>query len=188
MMRIAITGGIGAGKSYVCNLMRLRGIEIYDCDSGAKRLMAESLSLRQALTSLIGPDTYVDGKLNKAVVAAYLLASEENKQAINSIVHPAVIKDFYNSGVQWMESAILYEAHLEDSVDKVVCVSAPENVRIERIMVRDSISEQKSREWIARQMNQEEVANRADVVIVNDGIQSLDEQITQMLEYLGIKN
>lgn len=185
-MRIAITGGIGAGKSYVCTLLKQRGIEIYDCDKGAKRLMAESAQLKNDLISLIGPDAYVGDKLNKAAVSSFLLASEANKQAVNAIVHPAVIDDFYHSGMQWMESAILYEAHLENTVDKVVCVVAPEEVRLLRIMQRDGITEEKAREWIAAQMPQERVAELADVVIVNDGSATLDDQIDNALQMLGI--
>lgn len=183
-MRIAITGGIGSGKSYVCHLLALREIKIYDCDAGAKRLMHTSEDLKKKLTSLIGKDTYVDGVLNKAVVAEFLLASEGNKQAINRIVHPAVIRDFYSSGTDWMECAILYDAHLENSVDWVVCVSAPEEIRVERIMARDGISEQKAKEWISAQIPQEEVEQRADFVMVNDGNRSLDEQIDMMLNVI----
>lgn len=179
---IAITGGIGSGKSYVCQRLKARGIDIYDCDEGAKRLMRSSEDLKRRLTELIGPDTYVDGLLNKPVVAQFLLASEDNKQAINHIVHPAVMQDFYDSGMQWMESAILYEAHLEHYVDYVVCVTAPENVRTERIMKRDGISRERALEWINRQMPQAEVAVRADYTIVNDGATDIDAQIEELMQ------
>lgn len=174
MRRTAITGGIGSGKSYICHLLAERGIEVYDCDAGAKRLMRNSPQLKARLTELIGPDTYVDGNLNKSVVATFLLASEENKQAINSIVHPAVIQDFYDSGLEWMESAILFEAHLEHTVDRIVCVTAPEEVRVERIMARDNITRERALEWIRSQMPQEEAASRSDIVIVNDGKTPID--------------
>lgn len=181
-MRIAITGGIGSGKSYVCQVLAHRGIEIYDCDTGAKRLMHSSDELKAQLFKLIGKDTYINGVLNKALVAEFLLASEENKNAINGIVHPAVIRDFYNSGKEWMECAILYEAHLENTVDKVLCVTAPEEVRIERIMKRDGITYERAKEWIDAQMPQEEVMHRADYIIVNDGRMSVDEQIDELLK------
>lgn len=185
-MKIAITGGIGSGKSYVCRLLAQRGIQIYDCDAGAKRLMHSSEDLKKQLTELIGPDTYQDGKLNKVVVAQFLLASEGNKQAINHIVHPAVIKDFYSSGMDWMECAILYDAHLEDTVDRVVCVTAPQSVRTERIMQRDGITREKATEWINAQISQDEAESRADYVIINDGITSLDEQIDALLKRINI--
>lgn len=175
--RTAITGGIGAGKSYVCSILREHGIAIYDCDEGAKRLIATSSDLKKRLTELIGPDTYVDGVYNRAAVTRFLLASEENKFALNAIVHPAVIDDFYASGMEWMECAILYEAHLEDTVDRVVCVVAPEEVRISRIVERDGITAERAAQWLKAQMPQEEAAARADFVVTNDGTTPILPQI-----------
>lgn len=180
-MKIAITGGIGSGKSFVCQLLAQRGIEIYDCDSAAKRLMRTSLTLQQQLTELIGPETYdKEGRLNKAEVAKFLLHSEQNAQAINAIVHPAVAQDFKESGCQWMECAILFESGFEQLVDKVVVVTAPEDIRIERIMLRDSIAREKALEWIHRQWAQEKVVSLSDFEIINDG-RPLEPQIERII-------
>ena len=136
-MKIGITGGIGSGKSYVCRMLEQRGIRIYDCDSAAKRLMRTSPTLRQQLTELIGPDTYdSEGHLNKAEVARFLLLSEQNAQAIDAIVHPAVAQDFLQSGYQWMECAILFESGFDNLVDKVIVVTAPEEIRIRKLQRR----------------------------------------------------
>ncbi|MBO4785901.1 MAG: dephospho-CoA kinase, partial [Prevotella sp.] len=105
-MKTAITGGIGSGKSYVCQLLKERGIDIYDCDSAAKRLMRTSEQLKARLRALVGDDVYIDGRLNKPLLAQFLLASDNNKQAVNAIVHPAVADDFIASGMEWMECAI----------------------------------------------------------------------------------
>ena len=176
-MRYCLTGGIGAGKSYVCSLLREKGVEIYDTDNAAKRLIAQSPEIRQQLKELIGG-------LDKQTIAAFLLKSEENKLAINSIVHPAVIKDFLNSGYEWMECAIIYEAHLEQYVDKVIAVTAPREVRIERIMSRDGISRKEAEQWIDAQYPQEKVAERADFVIINDGNKNLQKQIEELWQRL----
>ncbi len=187
-MKIAITGGIGSGKSYVCRLLEQRGISIYDCDSAAKRLMHTSEPLRQQLTELIGPDTYDnEGRLNKAVVAQFLLQSEENAKAIDNIVHPAVAHDFQNSGYQWMECAILFESGFEQLVDRIIVVTAPEEVRINRIMHRDGINSEKAQEWINRQWSQEKVRQRADFEIVNDGKQDLNQKINDIILSLSKK-
>jgi len=180
-MKVGITGGIGSGKSYVCRLLAERGITVYDCDAAAKRLISTSPTLRQQLTALIGPDTYQDGRYNKAVVAHFLLQSEENAKAIDAIVHPAVFRDFEESGAQWMESAILYESGAYKLVDRVIVVTAPEEVRIQRVMQRDNISREKAQEWMQRQWPQDEVIRRADYEIVNDGHADLKEQITKIL-------
>jgi dephospho-CoA kinase len=176
-MRYCLTGGIGAGKSYVCSLLREKGIEIYDTDNAAKRLIAQSPEIRRQLKELIGG-------LDKQTIAAFLLKSEENKLAINSIVHPAVIKDFLDSGYEWMECAIIYEAHLEQYVDKVIAVTAPREVRIERIMSRDGITREKAEQWIDAQYPQEKVAERADFVIDNDGKKDIKQQIEKIWQRL----
>ena len=180
--RIAITGGIGSGKSYVCKLLKARGIEVYDCDAGAKHVLATSAEVRRRLTELIGADAYMaDGRLNKAVVASFLLASEDNKKAINAIVHPAVMDDFISSGKEWMESAILFESGCDRFVDKVVAVTAPDDVRISRIMMRDNITRAKAQEWIDCQMSQEEIRRRSDFEIINDGRQDVESQIEDII-------
>ena len=173
-MKTGITGGIGSGKSYVCKLLAQRGIEVYDCDAAAKRLIRTSLHLRQQLKALIG-------SLDKAAISRFLLASEENQQAVNAIVHPAVFQDFEESGMQWMESAILFESGADKLVDRVVVVTAPEEVRIQRVMQRDSITREKALQWIARQWPQEQVKARADFEIVNDGHADLNSQIERLL-------
>ena len=183
-MKIAITGGIGSGKSYVCRLLEQRGISIYDCDAAAKRIMRNSPTLRQRLTALIGPDTYdSEGRLNKAEVARFLLQSEQNAKAIDEIVHPAVAQDFQESGYQWMECAILFESGFERLVDKVIVVTAPEEVRIQRIMLRDGITREKAQEWINRQWPQNLVVEKSDYEIVNDG-QPLEPQINEIVNSL----
>ena len=180
-MKIGITGGIGSGKSFVCQRLKTRGIEVYDCDSAAKRLIRTSNSIRGQLIQLIGEDAYIGESLNKVAVARFLLASESNAQAIDHIVHPAVFQDFMDSGMQWMESAILYESGINKLVDRVIVVTAPLEIRIQRVMQRDGITRENVEQWMQRQWSQEEVRKRADYEIVNDGIANIDVQIDKLL-------
>lgn len=184
-MKIGIAGGIGSGKSYVCQRIRQQGFEVYDCDDAAKRLIRTSPEIRQQLTALIGPGVYTDVEgeavLNKAVVAKFLLTSESNAQAIDRIVHPAVFKDFIESGLQWMESALMFESGIYKLVDKVVAVVAPKEIRIRRVMERDHISREKVLEWMNRQMDQKEIIHRADYVIINDGETEIDQQLENII-------
>lgn len=183
-MLTAITGGIGSGKSYVCRILENRGVSVYDCDAAAKRLMRTSEKLQQELRQLVGQDVYTsDGQLQKRVLADFLLTSEANKQALNDVIHPAVAEDFLSSGMTWLESAILFESGFDSRVsfDRIVCVSAPRDVRIERIMRRDNITAEKAAEWIDTQMAQEEVERRSHFVIVNDGKSDIEQQIDNML-------
>lgn len=184
-MKVAITGGIGSGKSYVCALLAKRGIDVYDCDAAAKRLIRTMPEIKEALTNLIGANTYTpDGKLNKAAVAQFLLTSETNAKAIDAIVHPAVARDFTQSGMEWMECAILYESGFDKLVEHVVAVTAPEEVRMARVAARDNISIEKAREWMARQWPQEAVRQRADFEIINDGKENVERQIDDIINKL----
>ena len=183
-MLTAITGGIGSGKRYVCRMLESRGISVYDCDAAAKRLMRTSEKLQQELRQLVGQDVFTsDGQLQKRVLADFLLASEANKLALNDVIHPAVAEDFLSSGMTWLESAILFESGFDRRIcfDRIVCVSAPRDVRIQRIMRRDNISAAKAAEWIDTQMAQEEVERRSHFIIVNDGKSNIEQQVDNML-------
>lgn len=186
-MLTAITGGIGSGKSYVCRILESRGISVYDCDAAAKRLMRTSEKLQQELRQLVGQEVYTsDGQLQKRVLADFLLTSEANKLALNDVIHPAVAEDFLSSGMTWLESAILFESGFDRRIhfDRIVCVSAPRDVRIQRIMRRDNISAAKAAEWIDTQMTQEEVERRSHFIIVNDGKSNIEQQIDNMLSQI----
>lgn len=188
-MKIAITGGIGAGKSYVCQCLKEQGIEVFDCDASAKRLMRTSPTLQQALRELVGEEVFKgvrnEGELmlNKPLLAKFLLESEVHQQAVNNLVHPAVAADFLQSGKDWLESAIFFDSGFDKRIyiDKVVCVTAPLEVRILRIMQRDGISRERALEWIHRQQPQEEVLLRSDYEIINDGIADVGQQVRELL-------
>lgn len=176
MKKIGITGGIGSGKSYVCKRLQAKyDIEVYDCDAAAKRLIRTSPDLQQQIIQLVG-------SFDKAAMSRFLLASEANQQTMNAIVHPAVFRDFQESGMQWMESAILFESGADQLVDKSVVVTAPQEVRIQRVMQRDGITREKALQWMNRQWSQDEVVAHADYEIVNDGIADIDQQIEQLLK------
>ena len=180
-MKIGITGGIGSGKSYICQQLKERGFQVYDCDAAAKRLIRTSPEIKRKLTDLVGTDAYIDGKLNKAAIAQFLLRSEASAKAIDNIVHPAVFQDFEESGMQWMESAIMYESGIYRLVDKVIVVTAPQEVRIQRVMQRDHISRNEVLQWMQRQWAQEEIVKRADYEIINDGIADINTQIDNII-------
>lgn len=174
MIVLGITGGIGSGKSYISSLLREKmNVSVYDCDAEAKRLICEDYTVRQKLSELVGVNIYEDGKLQKQMLADFLFASQENAQMMNSVVHPAVKKDF----LQWvrqqhdevvvMESAILYESGFDGTVDKVLFVSAPLELRIQRVMHRDGCTRQQVEARINMQQSEAQ-RGKADYVIEND--------------------
>ena len=191
MIRIAITGGIGSGKSYVSDLLEKRGIPIYNADNESKRLTVSDVNIREGLIELLGEEVYKEGMLNKPLLASYLFASPENAAKVNGIIHPRVKADFLqwvdehrHVGVVGLESAILYESGFDDVVDAVVMVYAPESLRLQRAMKRDQASEAQVRARMAAQMDDEEKRRRADYVVMNDGSISLEEQLDVLVEHL----
>ena len=185
---IAITGGIGSGKSFVCDILRRRGFGVYDCDAAAKRLMATDKDLQRELSQLVGNGVYSNGVLQKSVLAQFILESEDNKQAVNHIVHPAVAADYLSSGCQWLESAILFDANFDQRVtfDIIIGVVAPDEVRTERIMTRDGISREQALQWIGCQMPQETVARLCDYIISNGTGDDVEAQVEDMCMKLNI--
>ncbi|MCI7687027.1 MAG: dephospho-CoA kinase [Prevotella sp.] len=185
---IAITGGIGSGKSFVCDILRRRGFGVYDCDAAAKRLMATDKDLQRELSQLVGNGVYSNGVLQKSVLAQFILESEDNKQAVNHIVHPAVAADYLSSGCQWLESAILFDANFDQRVtfDIIIGVVAPDEVRTERIMTRDGISREQALQWIGCQMPQETVARLCDYIITNGTGDDVEAQVEDICMKLNI--
>jgi len=191
MISIAITGGIGSGKTFVSNLLKERGIPIYNSDDEAKRLMLSDEGIRRDLVALLGEDVYRDGVLNKPLLASYLFSDAGNAARVNAIVHPRVRADFrrwlsehQDAEIAGMECAILYEAGFEDAVDCVLMVYAPESLRIERAMKRDGATEKQIRARMAAQMSDEEKRLRADWVIYTDGNIPLEEQLTELIKQI----
>lgn len=189
MISIAITGGIGSGKSYVSNLLEERDIPIYNADNESKRLTVSDEEIRKGLVALVGEQVYFDdGTLNKSLLAAYLFASSEHATQVNAIIHPRVKADFRrwleehtDCEIVGLESAILYESGFDDVVDAVVAVYAPESLRLERAMKRDGATEAQIRARMSAQMNEEEKRNKADYVVLNDGSACLQKQLDALI-------
>ncbi len=175
-IRLGITGGIGSGKSYVAQMLQARwDVPVYDCDSEAKRLTAESDDIRTALTQLVGDHLWQQGQMQKPVLAAYLFASPEHAAQVNAIIHPAVRRDFLRwadahsrSPVVAIESAILCESGFHTLVDSILLVDAPLEVRLQRAMLRDGASRQQVMTRMARQ-DSAQARQLARFTVTNDG-------------------
>lgn len=191
MIKIAITGGIGSGKSYVSHLLEDMNIPVYNADNEAKRLTVSDEGIRSELVALLGEEVYKEGALNRPLLASYLFSDPAHAAQINAIFHPRVREDFAawaerleGCEVAGMESAILYEASFEDTVDAVVMVYAPVDLRVQRAMYRDGASEEQVRARIAAQMDDDEKCRRADFTVVNDGVRPLLPQLNAVIEQL----
>ena len=193
-IRIGITGGIGSGKSVVSKILSLLDIPIYLSDDEAKRLTATDEAIRRELTDLLGDELYQGGMLNKQMLANFLFASAENAEKINAIIHPQVKQDFRRwctrhsaSPFVAMESAILFESGFDSEVDVVVMVYAPQEVRIQRAMMRDAASRTQIEQRIKHQMDDEVKCSKAHYVLINDDKTALIPQVLQLLVSLSQK-
>ena len=188
---LGITGGIGSGKSYVARQLTARGIPVYDTDSQAKSLYDTDAELRQAMIELCGASIYsASGVFDRKALAAQIFADRALLEQVNSLVHPAVRRDFCRwreslsaSGLRIcaLESALLLGAGLEAYVDDVVVVLADDALRLQRAMQRDGISEAAVRARMQHQMPQEELARHGDFLIYNDEMHPLESQLDRLL-------
>lgn len=188
---LGITGGIGSGKSYVARRLTARGIPVYDTDSQAKSLYDTDAELRQAMIELCGSSIYTaSGAFDRKALAAQIFADHALLEQVNSLVHPAVRRDFCRwreslsaSGLRIcaLESALLLGAGLETYVDDVVVVLADDALRLQRAMQRDGVSEEAVRARMQHQMPQEELACHGDFLIYNDEMHPLESQLDQLL-------
>ena len=194
MIKLGITGGIGSGKSYVSRLLESWGIPVYDTDREAKRLTLTHPEIRRELIALLGEEVYSGQQLNKTLLAGYLFASRAHAERVNHIIHPRVYEDFllWADGLKQqgrelvgMESAILFESGFDRAVDRVLMVYAPLEIRISRAMERDGVPEERVRERIAAQMDEELKCKRADFILTNDGINPVEPQLGQIIQELG---
>lgn len=145
-MIIGLTGGIGSGKSYVATLFKNLGVPIYISDIKAKDLMHNNVALKLEIISLFGSKAYIENNLNRKWIAKQVFSSKEKLEALNAIVHPAVAKDFkewYTSqkfDFVIQESALLFETGSYKKCDKIILVTAPKDLRIDRVVKRDNTS------------------------------------------------
>ena len=196
MIRVGITGGIGSGKTFVCKKIEALGFPVYYCDDEAKRLMVEDETIVKGLVGLIGSDSYIMNEeqsgiqLNKPIIAKYLFASSDHVQKVNSLVHPRVKADFpnwasrQNGKAVFMESAILFEAHFQDVVDRTILVSAPVDVKIERAMLRDHTSREQIESRMRQQQDGSAIASQVDYLVLNDGVADVDAQLRHILKLI----
>jgi len=193
MLKVGITGGIESGKTTVCKIFELLNIPVYYADERAKWLMTNHKDLINQLKDTFGAAVYHDsGALNRPYLANIVFNDRSKLDLLNNIVHPAVHLD----GVQWhnaqkavpftlKEAALFFENGSYKSMDKMITVSAPEAIRIERVIARDQTDEAAVKARISKQLPDNEKVKRSDYVIHNDGSQSLILQVLEIYSKLS---
>lgn len=193
-MVIGLTGGIGSGKSTISRLLETMGIPVYVADVAAKKLTDESAQIREILSEKFGRELYKTGKLNRSLLASLIFGNEENLLYVNSLIHPLVWKDFQHWTNQHsdkkylaIESAILFESGFSATVDVKVNISAPLEVRIQRIENRDNIAKELIIKRINSQLSEEERNKLSDFTILNDDVNAIIPQIEILMNTLKSK-
>ena len=189
MLKIGITGGIGSGKSTICELFRLHGIPVFDADTEAKKLNDSSPIIRHRLTQLFGADLYENNRLNRQKLASIIFSCPDNLQKVNDIIHPELAFRFLkwtdkqkNVPFVVIDAPVLFEAGFNQYVDKTITVYADEKIRIKRIEKRDGATPAQILARMKSQLSEEEKIQRADAVIVNDNRESLIAQVGVIVE------
>jgi dephospho-CoA kinase len=184
-LKIGITGGIGSGKTTVCRIFETLGIPIYYADDRAKALMTEDADLVKAVKNLFGDAAYLnDGTLNRALISEIAFSNPLKLNELNALVHPAVRLDgerWHNAqiGVPYTlkEAALHFESGGYKLMDKMICVVAPKEVRIERVLLRGGLTQADIEARMSKQLPDEEKINKSDFVIYNDGKEGLIPQV-----------
>ncbi len=190
ILSIGLTGGMGSGKTTVAKIFETLGMPVYFADDAAKRIMNEDMDLKEKIIRHFGTDTYKNDKLDRPYLASKVFGSHEKLALLNSLVHPATIKD----SESWMqnqetpyaikEAALIFESAVQQNLDYIIGVYAPQTLRIFRCMKRDNISKEEVLSRMDKQINEEIKMKLCDFVITNDEQQAVLPQAMQLHEKL----
>ena len=190
MIRVGLTGGIGSGKTTVAKVFEVLGIAVYYADDAAKRLMNSDERLRESIIAAFGAQSYRNNQLDRGYLASQVFGDKKKLEQLNALTHPATISD----ANEWMqqqsspyiikEAALIFESGSNLHLDKVIGVSSPVEMRINRVMERDHIPREDVLARINRQMNEEEKLSRCDFIIYNDERRSIIGQVLHLHQTL----
>jgi dephospho-CoA kinase len=187
MLKLGLTGGIGSGKTLVCQIIEKLSVPVYYADRAARELMNSDAELKESIRNMFGDQAYSKEGLDRQYVASSVFGDHEKLSRLNSLVHPAVRKDFIRWTEQHRESpyvveeaAILFESGASVEMDQTVLVYAPEELRISRVMKRDGRSREDVLKRMEHQLSEEEKMKKADHILTNDGVQMLLPQVIEL--------
>ena len=192
MKRIGITGGIGAGKSLVAEIIKAMGYPVYNSDERAKELTDSNPKIKEGLIHLFGEEIYQNDTLNKFALAQAIFSDESLREKVNALIHPIVREDFnlwvlaQNNSLVFNESAILFETGSFKNFDAIILVYAPKELRIKRIMKRDNCSENEVLKRMNSQFSDEEKYQLTEFRVLNDEQTPLLVQVEKIILNLSL--
>lgn len=190
-LKIGLTGGIGSGKTFIGAIFCRLGIPVFNADIEAKKCMTKNKILKKEIKNVFGDEIYKNGLLQKDILAKIVFNDQQKLEALTKLVHPVVKHRFEDwcvnqtAKIVIKEAAILFESDSHVTLDKVICVVAPEDIRIDRVIKRDDILREQVVARISKQMSQHERENLSDFVIVNDGKELLLPQIMKIITQIS---
>ena len=183
MKRIGLTGNIGSGKTTLASCFEILGIAVFNADKQAKLLMNKDVNLKQSLITEFGKEVYLDNELNRKYLSKLAFNDDLVLKRLNALVHPVVQDAFEKWSIQQSsvyvikEAAILFESNTYQSLDAIICISCPEEIRLKRILKRDDLSEKDVRQRMSHQLAEEKKIFLSDYVITNDNSSLVMPQI-----------
>jgi dephospho-CoA kinase len=191
MLVVGVTGGIGSGKSTVCNIFELLGIPVYQSDERARMLCNTHPGIRHDVSALFGSEAYVNGQYNRVYIGSKVFGHPELLASLNAIIHPRVASDFKSWCLQQRqvpfvikEAAILFESGADRQVDKIITVTAPVNLRLQRVIRRDHTDPQQVLARMNSQWSDEIKIERSHFVVYCDEKQLVIPQVLNIYQQL----
>ena len=190
MLKVGLTGGIGSGKTTVAKVFELLNIPVYYADIEAKRIMNEDPELKEQIIRHFGAKAYPSNELDRSYIASIVFNDKKKLDLLNSLVHPATIKDGNNwlknqkSPYSIKEAALIFESGMQEHLDYVIGVSAPAGLRIKRSMQRDAVSEEAVKARMNKQMEEDTKLSLCDFIIYNDEEKAVIPQVLALHDKL----
>jgi dephospho-CoA kinase len=188
--KVGLTGGIGSGKSIVARIFEVLGVPVYYADEEARKLYTSDPSLKEQIIAHFGTASYVEGQLDRKYIADIVFNDKAKLELLNSLVHPATIRNAEN----WLkaqttpyaikEAALIYESGSQRDLDLVIGVFAPASVRIQRVMARDKVSEDEVRKRMGNQLEDRILRRLCDLTIENDDRQLVIPQVLEIHQHI----
>jgi len=186
-IKVGVTGAIGAGKTFVSSIFEKLGFPVFNSDIEAKKCMQSDMYLIEQIKVIFGDKVYENNILQKDILSEIIFNDNEKLKSLNHLIHPVVSKNFMNwcelqnSDIIIKEAAILFESGSNDFLDKIICVSAEEEIRIKRVMLRDKCDKNHVLSVMSKQMTQKEKEKLSDFIIINDDKKLLMPQIVDVI-------
>jgi len=195
MLRIGLTGGIGSGKSYISDIYKHIGIKVFCADEKSKEILDTDIDVKVKLSNLFGEGIYINGKFDRKEAAKKVFEDGDLLSKMNAIVHPVVLSSFDSWADKYSdfpyvlkEAAIIFESGADKFLDAVINISAPEEIRIRRVMKRDGARREEVIARMSSQWKENERVEKSDYLIVNDDLSMLIPQIIKIHNILKIKS